>query len=65
MSEHQSGVDQDDVDAIVTSLDLEVIDKNLFRGHTPYWETGRLFGGIVAAQALAAAYATIEGIHVH
>lgn len=57
--------DQQDVDAIVTSLDLEEIDRNLYRGHPPYWESGRLFGGIVAAQALAAAYRTIEGIHVH
>ncbi|MDW3180178.1 MAG: acyl-CoA thioesterase II [Acidimicrobiia bacterium] len=57
--------DQRDVDAIVTSLDLEEIDRNLYRGHPPYWERGRLFGGIVAAQALAAAYGTIDGIHVH
>ncbi len=57
--------DQRDVDAIVQSLDLEVIDKNLFRGHTPYWEAGRLFGGMVAAQALAAAYGTVEELHVH
>ena len=61
----QPNADQSDVDAIVTSLDLEVIDKNLFRGHPPYWEAGRLFGGIVAAQALAAAYATIDELHVH
>lgn len=57
--------DQNDVDALVTSLDLEEIDRNLYRGHPPYWERGRLFGGIVAAQALAAAYGTIEEIHVH
>lgn len=57
--------DQDDVDAIVRSLDLEEIDRNLYRGHPPYWERGRLFGGIVAAQALGAAYGTIEDIHVH
>lgn len=57
--------DQNDVDAIVASLDLEEIDRNLYRGHPPYWENGRLFGGVVAAQALAAAYGTVEGIHVH
>lgn len=57
--------DQEDVDALVTSLDLEQIDRNLYRGHPPYWEHGRLFGGIVAAQSLAAAYGTIEDIHVH
>ena len=65
MSDDQSSIDQRDVDAIVTSLDLELIDRNLYRGHPPYWESERLFGGIVAAQALAAAYGTIEGIHVH
>lgn len=65
MSDDQPTLDQRDVDAIVTSLDLELIDRNLYRGHPPYWERGRLFGGIVAAQALAAAYGTIEGIHVH
>ena len=57
--------DQQDVDAIVSSLDLEEIDRNLYRGHPPYWERGRLFGGIVAAQALSAAYGTIDDIHVH
>jgi len=57
--------DQDDVDAMISSLDLELIDRNLYRGHPPYWESGRLFGGVVAAQALAAAYGTIDEIHVH
>lgn len=57
--------DQQDVDALVASLDLEEIDRNLYRGHPPYWERGRLFGGIVAAQALGAAYGTIDDIHVH
>lgn len=57
--------DQADVDAIIASVDLELIDRNLYRGHPVYWERGRLFGGLVAAQALAAAYNTIEGIHVH
>ncbi len=57
--------DQADVDTLITSLKLELIDTNLYRGHPPYWETERLFGGVVAAQALAAAYETIEDIHVH
>lgn len=65
MSDREVPTDQSDVDAIVTSLDLEEIDRNLYRGHPPYWERGRLFGGIVAAQALAAAYGTIDDIHVH
>lgn len=65
MPAEQTAADQHDVDAIVASLDLEEIDRNLYRGHPPYWERDRLFGGIVAAQALAAAYGTIDGIHVH
>ena len=65
MPPESNDANQGDVDAVVASLDLEEIDKNLYRGHPPYWEAGRLFGGIVAAQALAAAYGTIEDIHVH
>lgn len=57
--------DQADVDALVKSLDLEEIDRNLYRGHPPYWERGRLFGGVVAAQALSAAYGTIDDLDVH
>ena len=57
--------DQADLDAVVESLDLEELDRNLYRGFAPYWEGRRLFGGLVAAQALAAAYRTIEDIHVH
>ena len=60
-----SSADRSDVDALVSSLNLELIDTNLYRGHPPYWESMRLFGGIVAAQALSAAYGTIEDIHVH
>ena len=67
-SSHYAGpmdLDQADVDAIMTSVELEFLDRNLFRGHPVYWERGRLFGGLVAAQALSAAYRTIEDIHVH
>jgi acyl-CoA thioesterase-2 len=54
-----------DLDAVVASLDLEELDLNLYRGTSPDWEVGRLFGGQVASQALAAAYRTVEHIHVH
>lgn len=57
--------DQADLDAVVESLELEELDLNLYRGFPPYWESYRLFGGLVAAQALAAAYRTIDDIHVH
>jgi acyl-CoA thioesterase-2 len=47
-------------------LDLEAIELDLYRGFTP--ERGdqkRIFGGQVVAQALAAAYRTVEGRLCH
>ena len=47
-------------------LDLETIELDMFRGRTP--ERGdqkRIFGGQVVAQALAAAYRTVEGRICH
>ena len=35
-------------------LDLEEIDENIYRGQNEKGRPGRLFGGQVAAQALAA-----------
>ena len=43
-------------------LELELLDRNLYRGHNPREESGRgsrLFGGQVAAQALRAATLTV------
>ena len=45
---------------LTTSLELEPIELNLFRGRSPAGEGPRLFGGHVIAQSLLAAYATIE-----
>ena len=45
---------------ILTLLDLETLDTDLFRGFNPPFETRRIYGGQVVAQALAAAYRTIE-----
>jgi len=45
---------------ILTILDLETLDTDLFRGFNPPFETRRIYGGQVVAQALAAAYRTIE-----
>ena len=42
-----------------TELDLEVIEDNLFRGRQPDTQLQRVFGGQVAAQALAAANHTV------
>lgn len=40
-------------------LDLEVLDRDLFRGRHPHDEATRLFGGQVASQALRAAGLTV------
>jgi acyl-CoA thioesterase-2 len=42
-------------------LDLEKIEENLFRGHSPQVGWQRVFGGLVIAQALVAAERTVEG----
>ena len=47
-------------------LALEAIDLDLYRGVTPDDDRNRrIYGGQVVAQALAAAYRTIEGRHCH
>src|SRR3990167_3916940 len=50
---------------LVRILDIEPIDLDMFRGHTPEGETRRIYGGQVIAQALTAAYRTIDGRHCH
>jgi acyl-CoA thioesterase-2 len=50
---------------LVDVLTLEQIEVNLFRGQSPKDEVGRIFGGQVIAQALLAAYATVEGRICH
>lgn len=45
---------------LVSILDIEPIDLDMFRGHTPEGETRRIYGGQVVAQALAAAYRTVD-----
>ena len=51
--------------SVAESLTLERLDDNLFRGHTPPIWKGRIFGGQVIAQALIAAYATVENRPCH
>jgi acyl-CoA thioesterase II len=47
-------------------LNLEAIDLDLYRGVTPDDDRNRrIYGGQVVAQALAAAYRTIDGRHCH
>jgi acyl-CoA thioesterase-2 len=47
------------LDALVTSLDLERIEVNIYRGYSPTGSGLRVFGGRVAAQALVAAGRTV------
>src|SRR5258706_3190279 len=55
------------LDDLVTLLDLEAIEVNIFRGRSPDENRQRVFGGQVAGQALVAATRTIEdpGRQVH
>lgn len=49
---------------LVRLLELEELDVNLYRGHNPNtWPGGRVFGGLVASQALRAAMATVDVAH--
>lgn len=53
--------------SLIQTLTLEPIEVNLFRGQTPEDErnNARIFGGQVIAQALMAAYQTLEGRLCH
>lgn len=53
------------MDELASILALEPIEVNLFRGQSPKEERFRIFGGQVVAQALTAAYRTIEGRICH
>ena len=58
---------QQALDDLVTLLDLEAIEVNIFRGASTDEERVRVFGGQVAGQALIAASRTVDepGRHVH
>jgi acyl-CoA thioesterase II len=47
-------------ESLIDTLALERIEVNLFRGHAPKSDGPRIFGGLVIAQALLAAYGTVE-----
>jgi acyl-CoA thioesterase-2 len=53
------------LDQLVSILDLEELELNLFRGRTPKEDRIRVFGGQVAGQALVAAGRTVEEGVVH
>ncbi len=50
----------DAVEDLIQLLNLEQIEVNLFRGHSPDSSWQRVFGGQVIGQALVAAYRTVE-----
>jgi acyl-CoA thioesterase-2 len=50
---------------LIDTLTLERIEVNLFRGHAPGDQGPRIFGGLVIAQALLAAYGTVEKALCH
>lgn len=54
-----------DVQILIDRLDLERLDRDLFRGESPQDGRPRVFGGQVAAQALVAAVRTVEERRVH
>jgi acyl-CoA thioesterase-2 len=53
------------IDALISTLTLEPIEVNLFRGSSPQEQRTRIFGGQVVAQALIAACKTVEGRTCH
>jgi acyl-CoA thioesterase II len=56
--------DDTPVSLLLGQLDLEELDVNLYRGHNPSERHNqRVFGGLVAAQALRAATLTVETDH--
>ena len=54
-----------ELDNLIGLLDLEQIEVNLFRGHSPQDRWQRVFGGQVIAQALIAATHTVEKRYCH
>ncbi|MBW2240729.1 MAG: acyl-CoA thioesterase II [Deltaproteobacteria bacterium] len=52
-------------DELLRLLDLEEIELNIFRGQNESGQEGRLFGGQVLAQALAAAGRTVKDLPAH
>lgn len=55
----------DAVAELLQILDLEKIEENIFRGHSPDVSWQRVFGGQVIGQALMAAYRTVDARVCH
>jgi acyl-CoA thioesterase len=50
---------------LLSILDIETLEVNLFRGVSPQVGWQRVFGGQVIGQALVAAYRTVNGRPAH
>lgn len=55
----------DAIDGLTQVFDLERIENNIFRGHSPQVGWQRVFGGLVVAQALVAATRTVDARPPH
>src|SRR5512147_1047356 len=53
------------IETLLSILDLEQLEHNLFRGLSPQVGWQRVFGGQVIGQALVAAARTVEGRSAH
>lgn len=56
---------ESDITTLISLLDLEQLEVNLFRGYSPQNSWKRVFGGQVVGQALVAAARTVEERLVH
>lgn len=54
-----------DTGELPAALDLERIERNIFRGRVPPTPRSRVFGGLVVGQALVAASRTVVGRAPH
>jgi acyl-CoA thioesterase II len=53
------------LNTLLSILDIETLEVNLFRGVSPQVDWQRVFGGQVIGQALVAAYRTVDGRAAH
>ncbi len=65
MNEQSTLTITDGLRDLIDQLELEQLEKNLFRGQSRDFGTGRVFGGQVLGQALYAALRTVEGRVAH
>ncbi len=54
-----------ELESLLAVLDLEPLEVDYFRGHSPQQSWQRVFGGQVLGQALVAALRSVEGRQVH